>query len=115
AATPSRQTTVAADRFIGYPGPRAAGRPRAGNRTELRMFGGRVDHIDLQSLERLKLAAPARQVLETLLEQISSGVILAEAPTGRILLSNHRIAEIWRQPAGVDPSEWVGRFPDGRL
>ena len=61
----------------------------------------------------------ARQLLETVVNQIPAGVLLAEAPSGRTLLANRRVSEI----LGHDPlaTRTVGDFaaytavhPDGR-
>lgn len=42
----------------------------------------------------------AEQVrLETILQQMPAGVIIADAPTGRLVMSNDMVEEIWRQPA----------------
>lgn len=39
-----------------------------------------------------------QQNLANILHQLPSGIIIAEAPTGKILMSNFRIAQIWRGP-----------------
>jgi PAS domain S-box-containing protein len=57
-------------------------------------------------------SATVRALLETVLDQMPGSVILAEAPSGRILFENRRVARIWRDPAGGRaPRE--GFHPDG--
>lgn len=65
-----------------------------------------------QSLEQ------ERMLLKTALDQMLSGVIIAEAPSGRLLLFNRQAETIWRgkyQPAqGISEyAEYPGFFPDG--
>ncbi|QQP88410.1 PAS domain-containing protein [Skermanella sp. TT6] len=57
---------------------------------------------------------------EALVDSMPAGVMVAEAPGGRIIYGNRRVEEILRH--GVLPSldvgsygEWVGWHPDGRL
>ena len=73
---------------------------------------GRRRLADALEAERRRLAA--------VVENIPAGIVLAEAPSGRMVLINPRVHEILRRP--VLPSEGVedyGRFvayhPDGRL
>lgn len=56
---------------------------------------------------------------EALVESLPAGVLVAEAPGGRIVYGNRRIETILRHPvlpsANVDAyGEWVGWHPDGR-
>ncbi|MDN7024082.1 PAS domain S-box protein [Methanoculleus sp. FWC-SCC1] len=39
-----------------------------------------------------------RTLLQTVLEQLPAGVIIAEAPSGKIVLTNQRMKEIWGMP-----------------
>jgi PAS domain S-box-containing protein len=60
-----------------------------------------------------------RMLLETVLRQLPSGVIVVEAPSDRVTFSNEQVWRIWRQPAGhpaslQDLSAWRGFHPDGR-
>jgi PAS domain S-box-containing protein len=59
-----------------------------------------------------------RQQLDTLLRQLPVGVIVAEAPSGKLLLGNEQVAQIWRRPfvASSNISEyshWPGFHADG--
>jgi signal transduction histidine kinase len=57
-------------------------------------------------------------VLEALLRQMASGVLVAESPSGRVLLVNEQMEGIWRKPVGrvgepaTAPQQ--GYHPDGR-
>jgi signal transduction histidine kinase len=68
-------------------------------------------------------AAPApvadAALLAAVLRQLPQGVILAEAPSGRLLTGNEQVARIWRHPLKSSGSiaeyaEWAGFHPDGR-
>jgi PAS domain S-box-containing protein len=55
---------------------------------------------------------------EALVESLPAGVLVAEAPGGRIVYGNRRIEEILRHPVLESPSveaygEWIGWHPDG--
>src|SRR6266849_2007302 len=61
-----------------------------------------------------------RALLEAVLQQMPSGVILAEAPTGKLILGNKQVESIWRhaflQAAQVSQyGQFTGFHPDGRL
>jgi signal transduction histidine kinase len=81
--------------------------------TELQAQADELTTISLAlEVERTRLAA--------IIENMPVAVILAEAPTGRLVLSNRRVEEIWRQPfiASPDVQEYrayIGYHPDGRL
>jgi two-component system cell cycle sensor histidine kinase/response regulator CckA len=67
-------------------------------------------------LERL---AAERGLLEAVLRQLPVGVIIAEAPTGRLIMGNAQVDHIWRHGYLSSPSiaqygEWEGFHPDGR-
>ncbi len=73
--------------------------------SELSSIGHALD------VERARLAA--------LIENMPIGVILAEAPTGRLVLSNRRAEEIWRHPFIPSPETaayraYQGFHADGR-
>lgn len=57
-------------------------------------------------------------LLRSVLEQLPSGVIIAEAPSGKILLSNQQAIRIWRQPLLSSSSsnflKYAFLHPDGR-
>jgi PAS domain S-box-containing protein len=72
---------------------------------------------DLQEANRKLENERAR--LEAVLRQLPSGVIIAEAPSGRLVLGNDRVQEIWRHEfiaAGEigDYQAYPGFHPDGR-
>ena len=55
---------------------------------------------------------------EALVESLPAGVLVAEAPGGRIVYGNRRVEEILRHPVLESPNveaygEWVGWHPDG--
>ncbi len=57
--------------------------------------------------------------LETVLDQMPAGMILADAPSGRLLLANEQVARILRRPSGLEKgvevlSELKGYHADGR-
>jgi PAS domain S-box-containing protein len=57
---------------------------------------------------------------KALMESLPAGVLVAEAPDGRIAYGNHRVEEILRHPVLPLPNvdaygEWVAWHPDGRL
>jgi PAS domain S-box-containing protein len=59
-----------------------------------------------------------RAFLEAVLKQMPSGVVVAEAPTGRLILGNPRVEQIWKRPfvrcATIpDYSQYQGFYPDG--
>jgi DNA-binding CsgD family transcriptional regulator len=73
-----------------------------------RKLGKALDEVHLE-----------KNLLSEVLRQMPSGVIIAEAPTGRILMGNERVEQIFRHPvlhsASIeDYSEWIGFHPDGR-
>ncbi len=60
-----------------------------------------------------------RELLEAVLKQMPSGVIIAEAGTGRLVLGNEQVERIWRHPflASAEIGEYGsyrGFHPDGR-
>lgn len=59
------------------------------------------------------------RLLEAVLRQMPSGVLIAEAPSGKLILGNRQVEEIWRHPflpsARVEEYyEYKGFHPDGR-
>ncbi len=70
-----------------------------------------------QYLEQLQTE---RARMQALLEQMPSGVFIAEAPSGRLVLGNRQAAQIWRYPfisasAVQEYRAYRGLHPDGRL
>ncbi|MEJ2587778.1 MAG: ATP-binding protein [Deltaproteobacteria bacterium] len=73
----------------------------------------------LRLLEMEKALHLERSRLRTILEQLPEGVLVAEAPSGKIVMGNQQAENIWRKP--VIPSATVagyrhykGFHPDGR-
>jgi len=65
------------------------------------------------------LPIPADGILRAVLEQMPSGVVVAEAPSGRLILSNTQTGRIWRRPLPMlvrseEYAEWEAYRPDGR-
>jgi len=95
---------------------------------EERELGRSIADLAGQALERAALA-DAREALvadlerqrarlTAVLEQMPGGVIIAEAPSGRLVLGNHQVDRIWRHPfvaaaAVGDYDRYVGFHPDG--
>lgn len=69
--------------------------------------------------ERTAQLESERARLEAVLRQMPSGVIIAEAPSGRLVLGNERVERIWRHPfrpaANIEEYLQYRAFhPDGR-
>jgi PAS domain S-box-containing protein len=63
--------------------------------------------------------ATKQALLEAVLRQLPVGVVIAEAPSGRLLMGNERVDQIfghgYRASASIgEYGEWVGHHPDGR-
>ncbi|WP_224248053.1 PAS domain-containing sensor histidine kinase [Hyalangium gracile] len=92
--------------------------------TPVGMMGVTVDITELKKTQRdreqlVKELGEERARLRAVLDNIPAGVLLAEAPTGRIVLGNAQVERILRHPVLHSPSveeygEWVGYHPDGR-
>jgi PAS domain S-box-containing protein len=70
--------------------------------------------------ELLKQLESERGLLEAVLQQMPGGVIIAEAPSGKLILGNKQVEEIWRTP--FIPSnnveqycQYLGFHLDGKL
>jgi len=60
-----------------------------------------------------------RAFLETVLHQMPAGVIIAEAPSGRLTMGNDEVEKIWGGPFRPSKSveeygQWIGFHADGR-
>jgi PAS domain S-box-containing protein len=79
---------------------------------ELELSNDELQQANLQLLaERARLAA--------VVEHAPVGIVIAEAPGGRILMGNRRTEEIFRHPILPSPDvtayrQWVAYHPDGR-
>jgi len=70
---------------------------------------------------RRQVEAERRRLLaqmDALLDQMPAGLIIVEAPSGRILRANRQMEEIWRHPillsGDVSTAEWRAFHADGR-
>ncbi|WP_199317954.1 ATP-binding protein, partial [Planktothrix sp. FACHB-1355] len=73
-----------------------------------------------RSEDLLKQLEAERAFLEAVLQQMPAGVIIGEAPSGKLILGNDRVREIWRHPFVASTQveqyrEYKGFHPDGRL
>jgi signal transduction histidine kinase len=73
-----------------------------------------MENIDIQNLIRFEPGQFDRSVLEALLQQMPSGVVVAEAPSGRLVFANPQMDGILRRPALNGVEDWVGFGPLGR-
>lgn len=76
-------------------------------------------HARRRTEELLQQLEAERALLEAVLQQMPAGVVIAEAPSGRLLLGNAQVAEIWRHPfiASAEVEQYCvykGFHPDGR-
>ncbi|GAB4234453.1 MAG: hypothetical protein Kow00121_62230 [Elainellaceae cyanobacterium] len=73
-----------------------------------------------RQIEQLALQVEAeRSLLETVLQQMPAGVIIAEAPSGKLILGNNQVERIWRHPFLASKEieeyrEYKGFHSDGR-
>ncbi len=63
--------------------------------------------------------AVVRALLEAVVQQMPSGIIIAEAPSGRLILGNEQTERIWWRPLMPSPDveayrDYRGFHPDGR-
>lgn len=63
--------------------------------------------------------AEERRFLEAVVHQMPAGVVIAEAPSGRLIVGNEHVRRIWRQPlfpaeSIADYQKWHGFHPDGQ-
>jgi PAS domain S-box-containing protein len=92
--------------------------------TPVMMRGITLDITELKRAEQdreqlLGALAAERARLRAVLDNIPAGVLLAEAPSGRVVLGNAQLEHLLRHPVLASPSvdnygEWVGFHPDGR-
>jgi PAS domain S-box-containing protein len=93
---------------------------------ELQLQAARMEEVQVElelSNEELQAANETvgreRAHLAAIIEHAPVGIVIAEAPSGSIVLGNRRVEEIFRHPAlrsgSVDEyAAWVGFHPDGR-
>ncbi len=76
------------------------------------------ERTDQDRAELLLRFEAERSVLESVVKQLPAGVLLADVPSGRVLLSNSQVSRIWGRPfenAGSleDYRDWGGLDADG--
>lgn len=67
-----------------------------------------------QALEDLEVK---RNLLEAVIEQLPSGVVVAEVPSGKLILANKQVSQIWRHPVIQSEEEhldWQSFHLDGQ-
>lgn len=89
-----------------------------GEGNPLRFPGVAVDITARKAADAARFAGEAR--LKSIMETVPVGILLAEAPSGRILMGNRRLAEILGHATLYAPSsnaygEFVAYHADGRL
>jgi PAS domain S-box-containing protein len=70
--------------------------------------------------ELLQQLEAQRAFLEAVLQQMPAGVIIAEAPLGKLILGNKQVEQIWRHPFMAAEqveqyNDYKGFHPDGQL
>ena len=76
--------------------------------------------VDIDAIKQADARVAAeRALLEAVLRQLPLGVVLAEAPSGRIVYGNRRAEEIFRHLVLPSPDvesyrDWIAYHPDGR-
>ena len=77
-------------------------------------------HLESRVAERTAELEAERARLEAVLQQMPSGVVIAEAPSGRLVHGNEQVERIWRHPfrPTADIEEYLDQYqifhPDGR-
>jgi signal transduction histidine kinase/PAS domain-containing protein len=75
---------------------------------------------DAEQVELLRRFEVERTVLESVVKQMPAGVLLADVPSGRVIMSNAQVEVMWGRPLHVhsaqisDYASWRGRDRDGR-
>ena len=73
-----------------------------------------------RTVELIQQLEAERSLLEAVLQQLPEGVIIAEAPSGKLILGNQQVEQIWRRrfyPSTeiADYAEYPGFHPNGQL
>jgi PAS domain S-box-containing protein len=79
----------------------------------------RLKKVEAEREKLIKELSVQHQQLTEMLRQMPAGVIIAEAPSGRLIMGNEQVARIWRHEflpsANIDEYDaWKGFHPDGR-
>jgi signal transduction histidine kinase/PAS domain-containing protein len=75
---------------------------------------------DAEQAELLRRFEVERTVLESVVKQMPAGVLLADVPSGRVIMSNARVEVLWGRPLHLhstqisDYAGWRGRDGSGR-
>ena len=70
-----------------------------------------------ENLENIQRVNSEKKQLSAIVENIPAGIIIAEAPSGKFILANKQIANIWHYPQTAHADEfkkYKGFHPDGR-
>lgn len=73
---------------------------------------------ELEREQLMKWLMAERELFEEVLRQMPAGVIIAEAPSGKIILSNKQVERMWRLSMPLPHNGhdlYKGYHPDGRL
>lgn len=75
---------------------------------------------EIETEQIIKLLENEQALLEAVLQQMPAGVMIAEAPSGKLVLGNKLVEKIWRQPFleanSIEEYQHYRAFhPDGRL
>ncbi|MBD1929649.1 PAS domain-containing protein [Trichocoleus sp. FACHB-90] len=76
-------------------------------------------HATMERDRLLEQLETERALLEAVLQQMPAGAIVAEAPSGKLILGNDQVDRIWRHPFLTSANiqeyhEYKGFHPDGR-
>lgn len=91
----------------------------------IRVVGSMSDISDRKRAETekqqlLEQIRTERELLEAVLQQMPAGIIVAEAPSGKLILGNKQVEHIWRGAFLLAENieqykQYRGFYPDGRL
>ena len=89
------------------------------NIAEVHAVGQGLLHATRDLRSRAETLAAERAQLAAIIETVPVGLIIAEAPTGRVVSGNRQVEQMLRHPvypsAGLgDYDRWIAHHPDGR-
>lgn len=87
--------------------------------TERRQAEEERERLLVETEQLASLLEQERSQLEAIIQQMPAGIIIAKAPSGKIILGNQQVEQIWRQPfiSSTDIAqykEWKGFHSDGQ-
>lgn len=87
--------------------------------TERKQAEEERERLLVETGQLASLLEQERSQLEAIIQQMPAGIVIAKAPSGKIILGNQQVEQIWRQPfiPSADIAqykEWKGFHPDGR-